>query len=556
LTQNSVGYATFERATILPASPELEEEPARTSSMVNRLSLLVDLSSLLTREIDFDSLLATTCERVAEALSAERATIWLVDAEHGDLVSRVAILPELPALRLPLGRGVAGWVARTGAPVRIDDASKDDRFDPSVDRATGYTTRSILAVPIREEPSASGRAGPVRGVVQVLNRSNTSGGGPPTAFDEEDEKYLLALAGQIARALSLTTLRPANEGGPGLTLRGPFNRIVGRSSELRAVYERVTLAAQTDATVLLRGETGTGKGLFSRAIHVNSSRQAGPFVTVDCTTLPVQLVESELFGHERGAFTGADRRVPGRVELAQGGTLFLDEIGDLPHDVQGKLLRFLQERTFERVGGRQTLTADVRVVCATHQDLERRVADGRFREDLYYRVRVVEIEIPPLRARGEVEIEQLAIHFADMYAKRYKRPAPVLGGDALAVMRAHTWPGNVRELEHWIESAVVLAPDGRIQAAHLPRPRRFVASSPGQGGAAAESEPSKQENRNEILALGLTLDEATRRYVAATVEACDGNKAEAARRLDVGRNTIGRILKGEREGPRDLDDDG
>jgi Nif-specific regulatory protein len=503
--------------------------------MVNRLSLLVDLASLLTREVDFDALLATTCERVAEALSAERATIWLVDAEKGDLVSRVAILPELSTLRLPLDRGIAGWVARTGEAVRIADASKDERFDPSVDKTTGYTTRSILAVPIRDE----GR-GPVRGVVQVLNRSSPEARG---VFDEEDEKYLLALAGQIARAFSLTTLRPANEGGPGLTLRGPFNRIVGRSPELRAVYERITLAARTDATVLLRGETGTGKGLFSRAIHVNSGRQAGPFVTVDCTTLPIQLVESELFGHERGAFTGADRRVPGRVELAQGGTLFLDEIGDLPQDVQGKLLRFLQERTFERVGGRQTMTADVRVVCATHQDLEQRVAEGRFREDLYYRIRVVEIEIPPLRSRGEHEIEQLAVHFADMYAKRYGRPPPTFGHDALAVMRAHTWPGNVRELEHWVESAIVLAPDGRIAASHLPRPRR--ASVPGVTAARPASEPAIAEAH--AVPLGLTLEEATWRYVAATVDACDGNKAEAARRLDVGRNTIGRILKGERE---------
>jgi Nif-specific regulatory protein len=489
--------------------------------MVNRLSLLVDLGSLLTREVDFDALLATTCERVAEALTAERATIWLVDAERGDLVSRVAILPELPALRLPLDRGIAGWVARTGHAVRIDDAGKDDRFDPSVDRTTGYTTRSILAVPIRDD-AAGGRAEPVRGVVQVLNRR-----GAWTSFDEEDERYLVALAGQIARALSLTTLRPANEGGPGLTLRGPFNRIVGRSPGLRAVYERVTLAAKTDATVLLRGETGTGKGLFSRAIHVNSGRQAGPFVTVDCTTLPIQLVESELFGHERGAFTGADRRVPGRVELADGGTLFLDEIGDLPLDVQGKLLRFLQERTFERVGGRQTMSLDVRVVCATHQDLERRVASRAFREDLYYRIRVVEIEIPPLRERGVEELEQLAVHFAEMYARRYARPSPVIGADALAVMRAHSFPGNVRELEHWIESAIVLAPDGHVGAAQLPRPRRL----------AHDAAPGP------LAPLGLTLDEATRRYVAATVEACDGNKTEAARRLGVGRNTIGRILK-------------
>ena len=488
--------------------------------LIHRLSLLVDLAALLTREVDFDALLATTCERVAEALEAERATIWLVDAEKGDLVSRVAIL--LPTLRLPLGQGIAGWVARTGESVRSADAAKDQRFDPSVDKTTGYTTRSILAVPIRAEDD-----GPIRGVVQVLNRNDG-------AFDDDDERYLQALASQLARAFSLTTLRPACEDDPGLTLRGPFNRIVGRSAELRAVYERVTLAAQTDATVLLRGETGTGKGLFSRAIHVNSGRQAGPFVTVDCTTLPIQLVESELFGHERGAFTGADRRVPGRVELAQGGTLFLDEIGDLPHDVQGKLLRFLQERTFERVGGRQTLSADVRVVCATHQDLEARVADGRFREDLYYRIRVVEIELPPLRVRGESEIEQLAIHFADTYAKRYGRPAPVITPEAMTAIRSHSFPGNVRELEHWIESAIVLAPDGKITASQLPRSRKIPESQPRLSGAPSSAIP-----------LGLTLEEATRRYVAATVDACDGNKAEAARRLEIGRNTIGRVLKDE-----------
>jgi Nif-specific regulatory protein len=521
--------ATFSRATLLPGETPVTA-PSHVS-MVNRLSLLVDLASLLTREVDFDSLLGAACERVAEALSAERATIWLVDAEQGDLVARVAM--EASGLRLPLGRGIAGWVARTGETVRVADASADPRFDPTIDKETGFTTRSILAVPIREE----GR-GPVRGVLQVLNR--------PQTFDEDDEKYLLALAMQIARALSLTTLRPADEAGPGLTLRGPFNRIVGRSDELRAVYERVTLAAQTDATVLLRGETGTGKGLFSRAIHVNSARQAGPFVVVDCTTLPSQLVESELFGHERGAFTGADRRVPGKVELAHGGTLFLDEIGDLPHDVQGKLLRILQDRTFERVGGRQTMTADVRVVCATHQDLERLVAEGRFREDLYYRIRVVEIEIPPLRARGPAEIVELARHFAHLYAARYKRPAPVLADDALALLRAHAWPGNVRELEHWIESAVVLSPAGRITASHLPRPRRPLAAVP----AASAASPGGAQ-----MPTGLTLDEAIKRYVTATLDACDGNKAEAARRLAIGRNTIARILKGERDSTPGGDDD-
>ncbi len=493
-------------------------------SSMSRLSLLVDLASLLAREVDLDALLGTACERLAQAMFADRATIWLVDAEQGDLVTRVALLPELPALRLALGRGIAGYVARTGEVVRVDDASIDPRFDPTADRATGYTTRSMLVAPIREE----GRA-PVRGVVQLLNKQ---GGG---SFDDEDERYLVALTSQLARALTMTTLRAADGGNPGLVLQGPFNRIVGRSAPITAVYEKIQLAAQTDATVLLRGETGTGKGLFARAIHVNSRRQARPFVTVDCTTLPAQLVESELFGHERGAFTGADRRVPGKVELAEGGTLFLDELGDLPPDIQGKLLRFLQDRSFERVGGRNTMRADVRVVCATHRDLEKAVAEGRFREDLYYRVRVVEIELPPLRARGREEIEALARHFADVYAQRYSRPTPAFDPGAIAAIGSHTWPGNVRELEHWIESAIALAPDGRITASHLPlRRTRPTTISEGAGKTSTEDELR--------LPLGLSLDDAIERYVTAVVASCDGNKTEAARRLGVGRNTIARAL--------------
>jgi transcriptional regulator with GAF, ATPase, and Fis domain len=507
-------------------APMLDVAPLSMS----RLSLLVDLASLLAREVDLDALLGTACERLAQTMNADRATIWLVDAEQGDLVTRVAVLPELPALRQPQGKGIAGYVARSGEVVRVDDASRDARFDPSADKATGYTTRSMLVAPIREDLRA-----PVRGVVQLLNKQ----GGP---FDDEDERYLVALSSQLARALSMTTLRAADGGNPGLVLQGPFNRIVGRSPAITAVYEKIQLAAQTDATVLLRGETGSGKGLFARAIHVNSRRQARPFVTVDCTTLPAQLVESELFGHERGAFTGADRRVPGKVELSEGGTLFLDELGDLPLDIQGKLLRFLQDRTFERVGGRSTLRADVRIVCATHRDLETAVAEGRFREDLYYRVRVVEIELPPLRVRGREEIESLARHFADVYAQRYGRPSPSFDPTALHAIATHSWPGNVRELEHWIESAIALAPDGRVTTSHLPqrKPRTLPGIEPPASNPGIVATDSTD---GEIkLSLGLSLDDAVERYVSAVVDACGGNKTEAARRLGVGRNTIARAL--------------
>ncbi|HEX7666287.1 MAG TPA: sigma-54-dependent Fis family transcriptional regulator, partial [Polyangiaceae bacterium] len=461
--------------------------------MSSRLSLLVDLASLLGREVDFDALLSTACERLAGALSAERATIWLVDADRGDLFARARVLPEGGELRQPIARGISGHVARTGEVVRIADVAKDARFDRSIDKTTGYTTKSMLVAPIREDAKA-----PIRGVVQILNRHHG-------AFDEDDEKYLVALGTQLARALSLTTLRAADASGPGVTLRGPFNRIVGTSSELTRVYERVALAAQTDATVLLRGSTGTGKGLFARAIHVNSKRQSGPFVTVDCTTLPSQLVESELFGHERGAFTGAEKRVLGKVEHAHGGTLFLDEIGDLPPDVQGKFLRLLQDRAFERVGGRATVEADVRIVCATHRNLEEAVAQGRFREDLYYRLRVVEIELPSLAARGGDEVEALARHFADMYAQKYDRPRPKFEKDALVALRAHDWPGNVRELEHWIESAVVLAPNGVIGRAVLPEPR----------ATGSETRGAKSSTPTISVPAGVSLDEASQVYAEA-----------------------------------------
>jgi Nif-specific regulatory protein len=487
--------------------------------MSSRLSLLVDLASLLGREVDFDALLSTACERLASALSADRATIWLVDAERGDLFARARVLPEGGELRQPIERGISGHVARTGEVVRIEDVTRDARFDRSIDKTTGYTTRSMLVAPIREDARA-----PIRGVVQLLNHSGEKG------FDGDDEKYLIALATQLARALSLTTLRANDVSSPGVTLRGPFNRIVGTSSELTRVYERVALAAGTDATVLLRGGTGSGKGLFARAIHVNSKRQAGPFVTVDCTTLPSQLVESELFGHERGAFTGADRKVLGKVEHAHGGTLFLDEIGDLPIDMQGKFLRLLQDRAFERVGGRTTVEADVRVVCATHRDLEEQVSAGKFREDLYYRLRVVEIELPSLAARGPDEVEALARHFADMYAEKYERPKPKFEADALTKIRAHNWPGNVRELEHWIESAVVLAPRGIITASVLPTPRA--------------KKNSKSNNVDTIaVPAGVSLDDASRAYAEAILKACGGNKALAAKKLSVGRNTLARLLK-------------
>jgi Nif-specific regulatory protein len=479
----------------------------------HKLSLLLDVSTMLAREVELDALLQALGTRIARAMCAERATVYLVDAATGELRSRVADLPEIREIRLPVGQGVAGFVAESGEVVNVRDAQRDPRHFAGVDKATGYTTRTMLTAPIRDARRA------IRGVVQVLNKE----GGP---FTDEDEAFLLALGAQVSQAIDRTTLRPATGATRGVSVRGPFNHIVGASAPMQRVYEQILRAAAVDATVLLRGETGSGKGLFARAIHANCNRRDAPLITVDCTTLPAPLVESELFGHERGAYTGADRRVLGKVEVAAGGTLFLDEVGDLPPAVQAKLLRFLQERSFERLGGRETLSSDVRVIAATHRDLEALVTNGAFRQDLFYRLRVVEIRLPTLRERGGDEIAALAEHFLGVYTRRHGRPEITLSPGALAAMRTHAWPGNVRELEHAIERAVVLTPGPRIEPEHL--------------GLVVLPTANGNDGEGVRVPLGLPLAEVERRYVQATLAALDGNVTRAADSLGVGRNTLKR----------------
>jgi len=247
-----------------------------------------------------------------------------------------------------------------------------------------------------------------------------------------------------------------------LKTRYKFDNIVGQSSAMQEVFRLVERVANSRASVLIRGESGTGKELIARAIHYNSSRAQKPFVPVACVALSEQLLESELFGHEKGAFTGAISQKPGRFEMAHMGTLFLDEIGDIPGQVQMKLLRVIQEREFERVGGLKTIKVDVRLITATNQDLEKAVKEGKFREDLYYRLQVVQIYLPPLRDRME-DVPLLVEHFIEKYAKENGKSIKYASPEALEAMMKYKWPGNVRELENAVERAVVLAePDAQL----------------------------------------------------------------------------------------------
>jgi two-component system response regulator AtoC len=307
-----------------------------------------------------------------------------------------------------------------------------------------------------------------------------------------------------------------------------MENIVGESPAMKEIFEVVRQVAPTRATVLLLGESGTGKELVARAVHQLSPRARQPFVTVHCAALAATLLESELFGHEKGAFTGAHERRIGRFEQAQGGTLFLDEIGEIDATIQIKLLRFLGERTFERVGSNKTLTADVRLVTATNKNLEALVQAGTFREDLFFRLRVVEINLPPLRERvGDIPL--LAQGFLREFAEENHKPVKDFTADALELLLNHRWPGNVRELRTAIESAVVLCRGERISARDLPRILRADA------GVAAD--PGRELARND-----LTVKEAEKQLIVRALKETKGNRTRAAKKIGMARRTFHRKL--------------
>ncbi|AKJ64543.1 sigma 54-interacting transcriptional regulator [Kiritimatiella glycovorans] len=383
--------------------------------------------------------------------------IFVIEASHG-LSSR-----ERGRGQYRLGEGITGQVAQTGKPAVIPNASKEPSFLDRT-RARGSAPVAFICVPIVHNKQVIGTMS-----VDLTTR----------AHHEDLQRYLRFLelvANVLAEAVA--NMREEKEEREGLLAenerlrrqlgdRYSLDNIVGNCHTMRQVYEQIAQVAESPANVLIRGESGTGKELVARAVHYNSSRANNPFISVNCAALPQNLVESELFGHEKGSFTGATSERKGRFELADSGTIFLDEIGDIDLAVQVRLLRVLQERTFERVGGTKSLEVNVRVIAATSRDLEHAISDGGFREDLYYRLNVFPIFLPPLRERRS-DIMLLADHFLQKYSERYGKQIKRISTSAINMMMAYHWPGNVRELENCIERAVLTSSDDVVHGYNLP----------------------------------------------------------------------------------------
>jgi len=351
----------------------------------------------------------------------------------------------------------------------------------------------------------------------------------------EPDHLLLMVERAIAQRRILTEYIVLKEE---LAERRGAPRIIGEDGKLRQVSQQLHRAAATDATVLLEGESGTGKELFARALHALSPRADGPFVAINCAAIPESLLESELFGYEKGAFTGATQRKPGRFELAHRGTLFLDEIGDLPLALQAKILRALEEKQFERVGGTQSLHVDARVVAATNRNLKQRVNERQFREDLYFRLSVFPIEIPPLRERGD-DVLILARHFVDKFCKDLNKKLLMLAPTALDDLKAYPWPGNVRELQNCIERAVILADGDAIHQRHLNLSFRSAPS--GQ----VQTDPWDQIDLSGTMtdAIRRVSGEVERRKIEIALQEYGGNKAQAAHALQLGFKALMQKIK-------------
>jgi len=436
----------------------------------NELTMLLDLSEALGSPLNLRASFARALEILETDLKAIFGMITSLDAATAGLnVEAVTGRHGAAAekLRYRLGEGITGRVVKTGKPIAVPRASQEplllDQLGFLQVGRKSKDDHSYISVPIRIDGRNTGALG-----VAFIYEKNRDLGHLVKVLGIAAS--MLGQATRVHRLLQAERDRLMEENRQlkeELRERYDVGNLIGTSHPMRKVYEQVAQAAPANTTVLIRGESGTGKELVAHAIHYNSPRSGKPFVKVNCAALPESLIESELFGYEPGAFTGADKQKKGRFELAHGGTLFLDEVGDLPAATQVKLLRVLQEREFERLGGVKPVRVDVRLITATNIDLEEALKKGSFREDLYYRLNVFGLFVPPLRERRS-DVLLLADHFIEKYAAAHARSVRRISTSAIDMLMSYHWPGNVRELENCIERAVLICEGGVIHAHHLP----------------------------------------------------------------------------------------
>ncbi len=503
---------------------ERNEDPPRDR---DELALLFDISQILDRSMDLRDEVGSVLKAIAKHTGMVRGTLTLLNRETEEILIEEAhglSAKQRERARYRPGEGVTGIVIQTGRSMVIPRISEEPLF---LDK-TGARSKmrkdeiAFVCVPIKIENEVVGALSADRLYMESVSL-------------DEDLHLLSIIARMIAQAVRLR--RRALEEQERLIDQNkrlqqeleeryrPAN-IIGNSGAMQQVYDLIAQVAKSDTTVLIRGESGVGKELVAQAIHYNSLRASMPFIKVNCAALPESVIESELFGHEEGAFTGAVRDRKGRFELADGGSIFLDEIGDLTPAMQIRLLRVLQEREFERVGSTDTIKVNVRVIAATNRELETLMEQGTFRQDLYYRLNVFPIHLPPLRERKS-DILDLANFFVEKYSKANGKDVRRISTPAIDMMMSYHWPGNVRELENCIERAVLLSNDDVVHGHHLPPTLQTAEAS------------------NTVMTgtLESTLDAVEREMVVEALKNARGNMAKAARKLGISERIMGLRVK-------------
>jgi Nif-specific regulatory protein len=503
---------------------EIDDTAGDSTGEIRKLNTLVDISHTLSGSLNLTGSLPAVLEILERHHSVVRGAVFLFDDETSDFYVKAAIGPENHRARVRSGEGIVGRVVDTGRAIVVPQVSQEPLLAERA-RRDGVKELSYLCVPL------------------IVNRKTVGALSVYLSY-KRDRKYQRSLkffrvvASMLAQAVKVTRLAEAEKRRlveenthlrDELRDRYAFRNIIGNSAPIKAVYEQVAQVARTNTTVLIRGESGTGKEMIAHAIHYNSPRAKKPFVKVSCAALPETLVESELFGYEKGAFTGAQGLKKGRFELADGGTLFLDEIGDLSLATQVKLLRVLQEREIERLGGTQTVRVNVRLIAATHRALEEAIAQGAFREDLFYRINVFTIFAPPLRER-KPDIMLLADHFLEKYSVEHGKHIKRISTPAIDMLTSYHWPGNVRELENTIERAVLVCEAGVIHGHHLPPTL--------QTAEASDTVPR--------LSLAETVGSFESDLIQDALKSARGNRALAARLLQTTERIVGYKIRKHR----------